>query len=96
MADLVAQGFNNLTIARLLFLSRATVATHVVHILNKLGFSSRVQIAGWVVEQGLREVGEEGWSERKRFVHVHAPGETASIQNRSRRGSTARLPTIES
>ncbi|WP_338181223.1 LuxR C-terminal-related transcriptional regulator [Candidatus Dormiibacter inghamiae] len=96
VADLVAQGLNNLTIARLLFVSRTTVATHVVHILNKLGFSSRVQIAGWVVEQRLKAVGEEVWSERKRFTNVRALGDTALIKHPGQRGATAGLPTIES
>lgn len=60
VADLVAQGLNNVTIARRLFLSRPTVSSHVARILNKLGFASRVQIAGWVVEQRLRKkVGED-------------------------------------
>ena len=31
-----------------LYLSRATVASHVAHILAKLGFSARTQIASWV------------------------------------------------
>ncbi len=96
MADLVAQGLNNLAIARRLFLSRTTVATHVVHILNKLGFSSRVQIAGWVVEQRLKAVGEEVWSEQKGFANVHALGDTALIQHPSQRGPAAGFPTVES
>jgi DNA-binding CsgD family transcriptional regulator len=54
VALLVAQGLPNLTIARRLFVSRATVAGHVTSILDKLGFSSRVQIAAWVVERRLR------------------------------------------
>ena len=55
IADLVARGLNNAAIARELYLSSATVATHVSHILDKLGFSSRVEIAAWVVERRLRE-----------------------------------------
>jgi non-specific serine/threonine protein kinase len=30
-----------------------TVETHVGNILNKLGFSSRAQIAAWAVDKGL-------------------------------------------
>jgi DNA-binding NarL/FixJ family response regulator len=55
VADLVARGLSNATVARQLYLSPATVATHVSHILEKLGFSSRVEIAAWVVERRLRQ-----------------------------------------
>jgi DNA-binding CsgD family transcriptional regulator len=59
VADLVARGLSNAAVARRLYLSRATVATHVSHILEKLGFSSRVEIAAWIVERRLRqEAGE--------------------------------------
>jgi DNA-binding NarL/FixJ family response regulator len=34
-------------------LSRRTVEKHVDNILAKLAFSSRTQIAAWVVEKGL-------------------------------------------
>jgi DNA-binding CsgD family transcriptional regulator len=54
VALLVAQGLTNLAIARSLFVSRATVAGHLTSILDKLGFTSRVQIAAWVVERRLR------------------------------------------
>jgi DNA-binding CsgD family transcriptional regulator len=58
VADLVARGLSNSTVARQLYLSPATVATHVSNILEKLGFSSRVEIAAWIVERRLR--GEAG------------------------------------
>jgi DNA-binding CsgD family transcriptional regulator len=59
VADLVARGFSNATVARQLYLSPATVASHMSHILDKLGFSSRVEVAAWVVETRLRtEAGE--------------------------------------
>ena len=59
VADLVARGLSNAAMARQLYLSPATVATHVSHILEKLCFSSRVEIAAWVVERRLhREAGE--------------------------------------
>jgi DNA-binding NarL/FixJ family response regulator len=45
VALLVAEGLSNPAIAVELFLSRQTVQTHVAHILAKLGFQSRVQIA---------------------------------------------------
>ena len=48
VARLVARGLSNPAIAGELFVSRATVKTHVSHILSKLGLHSRAQIAGWV------------------------------------------------
>jgi DNA-binding NarL/FixJ family response regulator len=45
VALLVAEGLSNPAIAAELFLSRQTVQTHVAHILAKLGFQSRLQVA---------------------------------------------------
>jgi DNA-binding CsgD family transcriptional regulator/Tfp pilus assembly protein PilF len=55
VAGLVSQGLSNPEIAGRLGLRRPTVASHVVHILNKLDFSSRTQIAAWVAERRLDE-----------------------------------------
>ena len=51
VAELVAEGLTNPAIARRLYLSRPTVASHVAHILAKLDFSSRAQIAAWVTQR---------------------------------------------
>jgi predicted ATPase/DNA-binding NarL/FixJ family response regulator len=51
IAELVTQGMTNKEIASRLVISARTVAGHVEHILTKLGFKSRVQIAGWVSDQ---------------------------------------------
>ncbi|GAC1645652.1 MAG: hypothetical protein NVS9B11_17010 [Candidatus Dormibacteraceae bacterium] len=51
VAGLVALGLTNRDIAKKLFLSERTVEGHVGQILNKLGFSTRSQIAAWYVEQ---------------------------------------------
>jgi DNA-binding CsgD family transcriptional regulator len=51
VADLVAEGLSNPAIARRLYLSRPTVASHVAHILTKLGFTSRAQIAAWAAQR---------------------------------------------
>jgi predicted ATPase/DNA-binding CsgD family transcriptional regulator len=48
VARLVAEGLSNPAIASTLFVSRATVKTHVSHILRKLALDSRVQLASWV------------------------------------------------
>jgi DNA-binding CsgD family transcriptional regulator len=53
VAELVAEGLTNSAIAARLFVSRATVSSHVTHILTKLGFSSRAQIAAWVAASRL-------------------------------------------
>ena len=47
VAELVAEGMSNKQIAARLFISERTVDSHVRGILNKLGFNSRAQIAGW-------------------------------------------------
>jgi non-specific serine/threonine protein kinase len=47
VAALVAQGYTNQQIAARLVFAEATAAKHVEHILEKLGFTSRVQIASW-------------------------------------------------
>jgi non-specific serine/threonine protein kinase len=47
VAALVAQGCTNQQIAARLIFTEATAAKHVEHILRKLGFTSRVQIAAW-------------------------------------------------
>ena len=53
VAVLVAQGKTSLQIASLLVISERTAEGHVSNILGKLGFTSRAQIAAWVVERGL-------------------------------------------
>lgn len=52
IADLVALGRSNREIAAQLVLSNRTVGNHVQHILTKLGFANRSQIAAWVVARG--------------------------------------------
>ncbi|MBM4638070.1 protein kinase [Rhodococcus hoagii] len=50
VAELVAEGLTNKEIAQRLTISRRTVDGHVDHILTKLGFTSRVQVATWITE----------------------------------------------
>jgi DNA-binding NarL/FixJ family response regulator len=48
IADLVAQGLSNRDIAAKLVIAQRTAEGHVEHILVKLAFTSRAQIAAWV------------------------------------------------
>ena len=50
---LVAQGFTNRAAAVRLFISEATVKTHIGHVLAKLGLRDRVQAVILAYETGL-------------------------------------------
>ena len=55
-ARLVAGGRSNKQVAADLVISQRTAEGHVEHILAKLGFTSRAQVAAWVA--GSRPDGE--------------------------------------
>lgn len=50
VAVLIGEGLSNREIADRLTVSRRTAETHVEHILGKLGFTSRSQVAHWVAD----------------------------------------------
>jgi DNA-binding CsgD family transcriptional regulator len=52
IASLMADGLSNRDIAEKLVISEGTVEVHVKHILGKLSFSSRAQVAGLFARQG--------------------------------------------
>lgn len=54
IAAIVAEGLSNREVAERLVISRRTVDAHVDHIYQKLGISSRVQLAVWLRENSAR------------------------------------------
>ena len=50
---LLAQDYSNREIAQALAIAERTAETHVTNILNKLNFTSRVQVREWAVARGL-------------------------------------------
>jgi predicted ATPase/DNA-binding CsgD family transcriptional regulator len=50
VAELIARGMSNKEIAGKLVISQRTAEAHVEHILTKLGFTSRVQVAAWATD----------------------------------------------
>jgi len=59
VASLIAQGLTNREIASRLVIAERTADAHVEHILNRLGFGSRAQIAAFAVEAGLYQPSSE-------------------------------------
>jgi non-specific serine/threonine protein kinase len=51
IAELIARGLSNKDIASTLVIAQRTAEGHVEHILYKLGFTSRTQVAAWVAER---------------------------------------------
>ncbi|MER5318845.1 ATP-binding protein [Streptosporangium roseum] len=60
IAQLVAQGMSNKEIAATLVIAQRTAEGHVEHILSKLGFTSRAQVAVWIGEWNRSADGEHG------------------------------------
>ncbi|MGK3203182.1 ATP-binding protein [Amycolatopsis sp. MEPSY49] len=58
IARLVATGLSNREIAIRLVIAQRTAETHLQHILNKLSFANRTQVAIWVNEQGAARTGD--------------------------------------
>jgi non-specific serine/threonine protein kinase len=67
VARLVAEGRSNKEIAAELVIAQRTAENHVEHILAKLGFTSRAQLAAWVAAS------QPGGKGRSAALGVHAP-----------------------
>jgi DNA-binding NarL/FixJ family response regulator len=69
VAQLVASGLSNAEIASQLYLSEATIKSHITRILARLGLRDRVQIAVYAYEHGIVRPGHgtpppPGWGPR--------------------------------
>jgi predicted ATPase/DNA-binding CsgD family transcriptional regulator len=53
VAALIARGLTDRQIAAQLVITEGTAGVHVSHILNKLGYHSRAEIANWATQHGL-------------------------------------------
>jgi predicted ATPase/DNA-binding CsgD family transcriptional regulator len=54
VVQLLAQGLTNPQIAERLFISRATVKTHLIHVFTKLGVTTRAQLAAEATRRAMR------------------------------------------
>jgi predicted ATPase/DNA-binding CsgD family transcriptional regulator len=67
VALLVARGYSNKAIGAELTIVQATAARHVANIYLKLGFTSRAELIGWVLDPGQPSLGA-------RPGHLHTAG----------------------
>ena len=51
---LVVEHLSNPKIAARLFVSRATVKTHLTHVFSKLGIGSRSELIGEAIKRGIQ------------------------------------------
>jgi DNA-binding NarL/FixJ family response regulator len=60
IVGLLARGMSNRDIAESLVISEGTVGVHVKHVLSKLGFRSRTQVATWWADQRSKNTAGNG------------------------------------
>jgi non-specific serine/threonine protein kinase len=70
VAHLVSEGLTDREIAARLFIGRRTAEWHLKQIFNKLGFSSRAQVASWVAREGAATPGSESIARRTNNLPV--------------------------
>ena len=63
---IVAQGLNNRQVARKMFVSEATVKSHLNHILAKLAMQDRATLIAWAWRHGLADSDESSSLTRRR------------------------------
>jgi DNA-binding CsgD family transcriptional regulator len=87
VAALVAWGLANKDIASRLVVSKRTVDAHIEHILGKLGYGSRVQIAALAAgqrDQGQRDPGQRDPGQRDQAQRDQAQRDQAQ-RNKAQR-----------
>ncbi len=98
VAGLVADGLTNRQIAERLYISERTAEYHVEQIRNKLGFHSRVQVAGWVQQQAAetaRPLAPAGGQLRRLPVQLSSfIGRERELMEIRRLFASARLVTL--
>lgn len=62
----MAQGLNNREIAERLFITEATVKTHVNNIFSKAGLRDRAQAVVYAIRHGLAE---EAWDDHQQDTY---------------------------
>jgi DNA-binding CsgD family transcriptional regulator len=85
VAALLAAGRTNREIAEELVITAATAEVHVRHILNKLGFKSRSQVARWAIDRGLGDGPPSGSTPVSRDARIVRPAPSAAPSPRAQR-----------
>jgi non-specific serine/threonine protein kinase len=74
IAALIAEGLTNREIAQRLVIAERTAATHVQHILTKLGLPNRTRIAMWLADQRRGGIPESANGQRDFQQYGHKDG----------------------